>query len=260
MASSSTFHIRQSSTALFRALVSQYPAVILVRAGTKRVQQGTRLVTISPASIGVLPAHVPLTIENQPSLTGPYAASLLIPAIGIGFAVQDPNTSYVTMLILALLCGFGGGNFASSMSNISFFYPKAQQGTALGLNAGLGNLGVSVMQFCVPLVITFGVFGMVGGQAQTLPDGSQLWLQNAGFIWVPLDIANIHGMPGVGRMFALPKMKKYSHRIILGDDADLITRFPEQTGKVTVLTLDGDKVTAIRFWTPESEPIDSLLK
>lgn len=83
MASSSTFHIRQSSTALFRALVSQYPAVILVRAGTKRVQQGTRLVTISPASIGVLPAHVPLTIENQPSLTGPYAASLLIPAESI---------------------------------------------------------------------------------------------------------------------------------------------------------------------------------
>lgn len=83
MASSSTFHIRQSSTALFRALVSQYPAVILVRAGTKRVQQGTRLVTISPASIGVLPTHVPLTIENQPSLTGPYAASLLIPAESI---------------------------------------------------------------------------------------------------------------------------------------------------------------------------------
>jgi len=54
-------------------------------------------------------------------------ASLLIPAIGIGFAVQDINTGYPTMLILALLCGFGGGNFASSMANISFFYPKSQQ-------------------------------------------------------------------------------------------------------------------------------------
>jgi hypothetical protein len=73
-------------------------------------------------------------------------------------------------------------------------------------------------------------------------------------------LANIYGMPGIGRAFALPKMRKYCHRIILGDDAELITRFPEQTGKVTVLTLDGDKVTAIRFWTPESEPIDSLLK
>lgn len=73
-------------------------------------------------------------------------------------------------------------------------------------------------------------------------------------------LANIYGMPGIGRVFALPKMRKYCHRIILGDDAELITRFPEQVGKVTVLTLDGDKVTAIRFWTPESEPIDSALK
>ena len=73
-------------------------------------------------------------------------------------------------------------------------------------------------------------------------------------------LANIHGMPGIGRVFALPKMRKYCHRIILGDDAELITRFPEQTGKVTILTLDGDKITAIRFWTPESEPIDSVLK
>ena len=115
-------------------------------------------------------------------------ASLLIPSLWMGFAVQDPSTSYSVFVLIALLCGFGGGNFASSMSNISFFYPKSQQGTALGLNAGLGNLGVSVMQFCVPLVITFGVFGLLGGQPQTLEDGSQLWLQNAGFIWVPFII------------------------------------------------------------------------
>ncbi|SDG41478.1 MFS transporter, NNP family, nitrate/nitrite transporter [Pseudomonas benzenivorans] len=112
-------------------------------------------------------------------------ASLLIPALWMGFAVQEVNTPYSVFVIIALLCGFGGGNFASSMSNISFFYPKAQQGTALGLNAGLGNLGVSVMQFGVPLVIGMGLFGAVGGQAQELADGSQLWLQNAGFIWVP---------------------------------------------------------------------------
>lgn len=73
-------------------------------------------------------------------------------------------------------------------------------------------------------------------------------------------IANIQGMPGIGRIFAFPKMKKYCHRIILADDAELIARFPEQKGKVTILTLDGDKVTAIRYWTPESEPIDSMLK
>ncbi len=112
-------------------------------------------------------------------------ASLLVPAVGIGLAVQDPGTSYETMLGLALLCGFGGGNFASSMANISFFFPKEQKGTALGLNAGLGNLGVSTMQFVVPLVITAGVFGSLGGHPQHLAKGGDLWLQNAGYVWVP---------------------------------------------------------------------------
>jgi MFS transporter, NNP family, nitrate/nitrite transporter len=115
-------------------------------------------------------------------------ASLLLPALGIGFAVQDPTTSYPTFVVLALLCGFGGGNFASSMANISFFFPKERKGSALGLNAGLGNLGVSVVQFVVPLVITAGVFGALGGEPQSWIKGSetrQMWLQNAGFIWVP---------------------------------------------------------------------------
>ncbi len=116
-------------------------------------------------------------------------ASLLLPAIWMGFAVQDLQTPYSVFVIIALLCGFGGGNFASSMSNISFFYPKAQQGTALGLNAGLGNLGVSVMQFGVPLVIGAGLFGAAGGNPQEVAGGSQLWLQNAGFIWVPFILA-----------------------------------------------------------------------
>lgn len=120
-------------------------------------------------------------------------ASLLIPAIGIGFAVRDPSTSYTTMLILALLCGFGGGNFASSMANISFFFPKAQKGTALGLNAGLGNLGVSAMQFLVPLVITTGMFSVLCGDPQLCVikgETTSIWMQNAGFVWVPLIIVS----------------------------------------------------------------------
>ncbi len=112
-------------------------------------------------------------------------ATLLIPALGIGYAVQDPNTPYVLFLILALLCGFGGGNFASSMANISFFFPKKEKGHALAMNAGLGNAGVSIMQFTIPLVITMGVFGALGGEPQQQADGGSLWLQNAGFIWVP---------------------------------------------------------------------------
>jgi NNP family nitrate/nitrite transporter-like MFS transporter len=120
--------------------------------------------------------------------TAVSTASLLLPALGIGFAVQDPTTSYPTFVVLALLCGFGGGNFASSMANISFFFPKERKGSALGLNAGLGNLGVSTVQFVVPLVITAGIFGMLGGEPQVWAKGAetkQMWLQNAGFIWVP---------------------------------------------------------------------------
>ena len=113
-------------------------------------------------------------------------ASLLVPAIGIGVAVQDPSTPFTVFLVLALLCGLGGGNFASSMANISFFFPKEQKGQALALNAGLGNLGVSVVQFLVPLVITAGVFGAFGGAPQAMSKGGQIWLQNAGFIWVPM--------------------------------------------------------------------------
>ena len=115
-------------------------------------------------------------------------ASLLLPTLGMGFAVRDPSTPYSTFVTLALLCGFGGGNFASSMANINFFFPRVQKGTALGLNAGLGNLGVSLVQFVVPLVITAGIFGALGGAPQSWTQGTetrQMWLQNAGFVWVP---------------------------------------------------------------------------
>jgi NNP family nitrate/nitrite transporter-like MFS transporter len=129
-------------------------------------------------------------------------ASLLIPAIGIGIAVQDPTTSYSTMLILALLCGFGGGNFSSSMANISFFFPKEHKGSALGVNAGLGNLGVSSMQFLAPIMITVGILGIFGGNPETVTNsaGQQtpVWIQNAAFIWVPwIAIATIAAWIGM---------------------------------------------------------------
>lgn len=112
-------------------------------------------------------------------------ASLMIPAVWLGVAVQDPSTPFWHFMAIAILCGFGGGNFASSMSNISFFFPKARQGYALGMNAGLGNLGVSATQFVIPLVITMGLFGAIAGKPQTMADGGTLYLQNAGFIWLP---------------------------------------------------------------------------
>ncbi|MEH6466486.1 MAG: MFS transporter [Porticoccus sp.] len=136
-------------------------------------------------------------------------ALLMLPAVGAGIALQDMNTPLWVFQVLALLSGFGGGNFASSMSNISFFFPKKQQGLALGLNAGLGNFGVTSMQILVPLAMTFGLFGAMGGDSMTLqqtsgtligkiPVGTEAWIQNAGFVWllflVPLAFLGWFGM------------------------------------------------------------------
>jgi NNP family nitrate/nitrite transporter-like MFS transporter len=134
---------------------------------------------------------------------------LMIPAIGAGIALQDKNTPLWVFQCLALLSGFGGGNFASSMSNISYFFPKKQQGLALGLNAGLGNFGVTTMQILVPLAMTMGIFG---GEAMILentsgtligkiPAGAETWIHNAGFVWllllVPLAFATWFGMNNI---------------------------------------------------------------
>ena len=115
-------------------------------------------------------------------------ALLLLPTLWIGVAVQDPNTQYPVFVVIALLCGLGAGNFSSSMANISFFYPRRLQGTALGLNAGIGNLGVGLAQLITPIAVYGGALLVLGGSPQSHADGgatTQIWVQNAGFIWVP---------------------------------------------------------------------------
>lgn len=114
---------------------------------------------------------------------------LVVPCLWLGIAVQNPATPFWIFILIALLCGFAGANFASSMGNISFFYPKAKQGSALGVNGGLGNLGVSVMQLLSPVVIFVPIFTFVGVRGVDQPDGATLWLGNSPFIWVPLLLA-----------------------------------------------------------------------
>ncbi|NVJ96658.1 MAG: MFS transporter [Alphaproteobacteria bacterium] len=133
-------------------------------------------------------------------------ALLMIPAAGTGFLLQDPNTPLWQFQLMALLSGFGGGNFASSMSNISFFYPKKIQGYALGMNAGLGNFGVTTMQILVPLVMTFALFGGEGMVLKNtsgtligkIPAGTETFIFNAGWVWllflVPLAFAGWFGL------------------------------------------------------------------
>ncbi|HEY0955743.1 MAG TPA: antiporter [Roseateles sp.] len=121
-------------------------------------------------------------------------AMLLAPAIGTGVALQHPEWPLWAFQLMALWSGVGGGNFASSMSNISTFFPKRLQGTALGLNAGLGNFGVTTMQIVIPLVMTLGFFGLAGDSMTLvkdsgwifgkIPAGTATWIQNAGFAWV----------------------------------------------------------------------------
>jgi NNP family nitrate/nitrite transporter-like MFS transporter len=136
-------------------------------------------------------------------------AMLITPAIGTGIALQYKDAPLWVFQLLALWSGVGGGNFASSMSNISSFFPKRLQGTALGLNAGLGNFGVTTMQILIPLVMTVGLFGAIAGEPMTLVKdsgwilgkitaGTPTYIQNAGFVWIlllaPLAVAGWFGM------------------------------------------------------------------
>jgi len=108
------------------------------------------------------------------------AGLLLLPTIALAVCVSNPETPFGVLLAAAALAGFGGGNFASSMSNITYFYPQKEKGWALGLNAAGGNLGASVAQFVVPIVITIGA-------------GATLNLPVAGWIWIPFILVAMFG-------------------------------------------------------------------
>jgi len=114
------------------------------------------------------------------------ASLLFIPTIALAYFVTKPDTPYHVMLLISALAGLGGGNFASSMANISFFYPDRMKGWALGLNAAGGNIGVSTVQLLVPILMSFGVISLY----QATPTAKGVYLQNAGLMWlVPLVIA-----------------------------------------------------------------------
>jgi MFS transporter, NNP family, nitrate/nitrite transporter len=116
--------------------------------------------------------------------------SLLLPLVGWFYAVQDPTTPYAWLLTLAFLAGLGGGNFSSFMPSTSLFFPKRLQGTALAIQAGIGNFGVSIVQFVTPWIIGFALLGGTSfmGEAQTLTKAgvqSKVYLQNAAAVMIP---------------------------------------------------------------------------
>ncbi len=156
-----------------------------------------------------IPASFMIKIAGGRNTVFLTTALLMIPAAGTGIALMNPDTPFIVFQALALLSGIGGGNFACSMSNISAFYPKSKQGYGLGMNAGLGNFGVTTMQILIPLVMTVGIFGALAGDPMQLQSpsgtligrieaGTDTWIQNAGFIWlvflIPLAFAGWFGM------------------------------------------------------------------
>ncbi len=104
------------------------------------------------------------------------AALLILPAAALAWVVGRPDTSFGVLLMIAALAGFGGGNFASSMTNISFFFPEKEKGSALGLNAAGGNLGTGLVQLVVPVIIVL---------------GAGLHLERAGLIFIPLAVVGV---------------------------------------------------------------------
>ena len=154
----------------------------------------TAIAGISGATMRI-PASFLIRLAGGRNTVFLTTAMLLAPAIGTGVALQHKDWPLWAFQLMALWSGVGGGNFASSMSNISAFFPRRLQGTALGLNAGLGNFGVTTMQIVIPLVMTVGLFGSFGGEPMTLMKdsgwifgkilaGTPTWIQNAGFAWV----------------------------------------------------------------------------
>eukprot|EP00003_Mantamonas_plastica_P001153 TRINITY_DN1083_c0_g12_i1.p2 TRINITY_DN1083_c0_g12~~TRINITY_DN1083_c0_g12_i1.p2 ORF type:complete len:444 (+),score=63.03 TRINITY_DN1083_c0_g12_i1:5080-6411(+) len=168
----------------------------------------TAIAGLSGATLRI-PASFMIKIAGGRNTVFLTTALLMIPAAGTGLALMNPDTPFIVFQALALLSGIGGGNFACSMSNISAFYPKSKQGYGLGMNAGLGNFGVTTMQILIPLVMTVGLFGALAGDPMQLTNpsgtligrieaGTDTWIQNAGFVWmlflIPLAFAGWFGM------------------------------------------------------------------
>lgn len=124
-------------------------------------------------------------IVGTRKLVGWSSILYMIPMLGWFFAVQNPNTPYWWLLTLAFMCGIGGGSFSGYMPSTGYFFPKRLSGTALGLQAGIGNLGMSIIQLVGPLLMGFSLFGLTWMSPQQTADGASIWVSNAAIIFVP---------------------------------------------------------------------------
>ncbi len=140
--------------------------------------------------------------------------SLLVPALGWYFAVQDPTTPYWVLLTLAFLAGLGGGNFSSFMPSTSLFFPRRLQGTALAIQAGVGNFGVSIVQFVTPWIIGFALAGSLLGEPQVASAAATakpVWLQNATAVYVPFIV--IFGVAAWAMLRSVPVQANFREQL-----------------------------------------------
>ena len=112
-------------------------------------------------------------------------ALLVLPLFGWTIAARDASTPYWILISLALAAGVGGGSFSGLMASTSYFFPKRLAGTALGVQAGIGNVGIGIMQLLLPWVVGFGLFGTAVLTPQSGAEGKLVWLHNGGLVLVP---------------------------------------------------------------------------
>lgn len=116
----------------------------------------------------------------------------IIPLFMLGFAVMDPSSSFAYFMLIAFLLGIGGGDFSSYMPSTSLFFPKKELGTALGIQAGIGNFGVSLVQLLSPLIMSLTIFSFLGGGEIVAETGKKIYLENIAFIYIiPLFLVGI---------------------------------------------------------------------
>ncbi|MDR6173992.1 NNP family nitrate/nitrite transporter-like MFS transporter [Nocardioides zeae] len=180
------------------------------------------------------------------------AALLLVPTLGFAAAVTNEGTPYWVFCVIAATAGFGGGNFASSMANINYFYPTAKKGAALGLNAAGGNLGVALIQLLLPVVVGgAGIFGLV-----TASEGG-IHLERAALLYAGLAVAATVAawlwMDNLGTAVAKPREQlrvvKEPHTWIMS--VLYIGTFGSFIGYSAAMPL----LIKLNFWVPEPAPL-----
>ena len=151
-------------------------------------------------------------------MVGITSLLFVIPMLGWFYVVQDNTTPYAVLLTLAFMCGIGGGAFSGYMPSTGYFFPKRLSGTALGLQGGIGNLGMSVIQLVGPILMGFGLFGMTWLAPQTQVGehaGEQIWVYNAAIFFVPWCVIAAAQASGIPRSFIEAAQNSPAYKLII---------------------------------------------